>query len=137
MRDVANTGGQKRTSEHAITETSLVSGLLDLGQEACRVLRGTMRAFAQSDAHAARTLWQEDDVVDVRYHLVRHDVMTMLTGTHAISALHQDALIMQRLTYWLWIAHNLERVGDHCTKICKRIVFFLEGETTIRPTEAD
>jgi len=126
---------RKHPSDHMVTEASIVSGLFDLGQEALRVLRGTIRAFDQSDAHAARIIWQEDDVVDVRYHLVRHDVMTMLTGLHAIPALQQDSLIMQRITYWLWIAHNLERIGDHCTNICERIVFFIEGEGTIRPEE--
>ncbi|HEY4388152.1 MAG TPA: PhoU domain-containing protein [Ktedonobacteraceae bacterium] len=128
-------GAQKRPLEHPITEDSIISGLLELGREAGRVLRGTMCAFAQHDAHTARVIWQEDDVVDVRYHLVRHDVMTMLTGMHALPALQQDSLIMQRMTYWLWIAHNLERVGDHCTNLCERIVFFLEGDGTIRPQE--
>jgi phosphate transport system protein len=127
-------GGQKRPETAALTESSIVSGLLDLGKEAQRVLRGTLRAFEENDAQTARIIWQEDDVVDVRYHLVRHDIMTMLAGIHAIPALEQDSLIMQRLTYWLWIAHNLERVGDHCTNICERIVFFLEGDGTIKPT---
>jgi phosphate transport system protein len=117
------------------TEHTIVSGLVDLGQEACRMVQGTMHAFEQSDARAARKLWQEDDIVDVRYHLVRHDVMTLLTAIHAIPALQQDELIMQRMTYWLWIAHKLERVGDHCTNICERIVFFLEGDRTIQPAE--
>jgi phosphate transport system protein len=128
-------GGRKRPSDHAITEDSIVFGLLNLGQEAGRLLRETMRAFEQRDAHAARRIRQEDDVVDVRYHLVRHDVMTMLAGMHAIPALQQDSLIMQRMTYWLWIAHNLERVGDHCTNMCERIVFFLEGDGIIHPEE--
>jgi len=134
-----NTAGRdrKRPSDRTVTEASIVSGIADLGQEARRVLQGAMDAFEQNDAQAARVIWQEDDVVDVRYHLVRHDLMTMLTDIHAIPALQQDALIMQRMTYWLWIAHNLERIGDHCTNICERIVFFLEGEGTIRPTEAE
>lgn len=118
---------------HVVTEASILSGIIDLGREAHRVLQGTMQAFAQNDAQAARTIWQEDDVVDVRYHLVRHDLMTMLTAIHAIPALQQDSRIMQRMTYWLWIAHNLERVGDHCTNICERMVFVLEGEGTIEP----
>ncbi len=130
-------GDRKRPLDRAVTEASIVSGIADLGQEARRVLQGAMDAFEQNDAQAARVIWQEDDVVDVRYHLVRHDLMTMLTDIHAIPALQQDALIMQRMTYWLWIAHNLERIGDHCTNICERIVFFLEGEGTIRPTEAE
>lgn len=70
----------------------------------------------------------------MRYHLVRHDLMTMLADMHAISDLQQDARIMQRMTYWLWIAHNLERIGDRCTTICERLVFVLEGETAIEPT---
>jgi phosphate transport system protein len=122
---------RRRPSDHVVTEASIVSRMVELGQEAHLLLQGVLRAFEQSDARAARTIWHEDDVVDVRYHLVRHEVMTMLTNSHAIPALQQDALIMQRITYWLWIAHNLERIGDHCTNICKRIVFHLEGEGSI------
>ena len=54
--------------------------MLELGREAGRVLKGTIEAFANRDAKAARYIWEEDDVVDVRYHLVRHDLMTMLEG---------------------------------------------------------
>lgn len=68
-------------------EASIVAGILALGQEARQVLQATMQAFATQDAAAARSIWQEDDVVDVRYHLVRHDLMTILAGMHAIPAL--------------------------------------------------
>ncbi len=128
---------QKSQLDHAITENSIISELLNLGQAAYQVLQGTIRAFEQSNAHSARKIWQEDDIVDVRYQLVRHDLTTMLTGTHAITALQQDSLILMRMTYWFWVAHNLERVGDHCTNICERIVFFLEGDETIKSTEKE
>ncbi len=118
-----------------ITEASLMRGLLDLGEEARKVLQGTMRAFANRDATAARAIREEDDVVDVRYHLVRHDLMAMMAGARAIPALQSDALILQRVTYLLWIAHKLERVSDHCTNICERIVFTEEGENIIHTPE--
>jgi phosphate transport system protein len=118
-----------------ITESSILRGILDLGAEARRVLQGTMDAFARRDVDAARSIWEEDDVVDVRYHLVRHDLMTMLAGAHAIPALQNDALILQRATYLLWIAHKLERVADHSSNICERIVFILEGETSIKRSQ--
>jgi phosphate transport system protein len=118
-----------------ITESSILRGILDLGAEARRVLQGTMDAFARRDVDAARNIWEEDDVVDVRYHLVRHDLMTMLVGAHAIPALQNDALILQRATYLLWIAHKLERVADHSSNICERIVFILEGETSIKRSQ--
>ncbi len=117
-----------------ISEVSVLHGTLELGKEARRVLQGTMDAFARHDAAAARYIWEEDDVVDVRYHLVRHDLMSMLEGGQAIPALQSDSRILQRATYMLWIAHKLERVGDHCSNVCERIVFIEEGETSIKPT---
>jgi len=118
-----------------ITEASVMQGMLELGKEARRVLQGTMKAFANRDAKAARYLHEEDDVVDVRYHLVRHDLMAMMTGARAIPALQNDSLILQRFTYLLWIAHKLERVSDHCTNICERIVFTEEGESIVQRAE--
>ena len=120
-----------------ITEEGILHSLLNLGHEARRVLQGTMAAFAKRDVDAARYIWQEDDVVDVRYHLVRHDLMALLSGARAIPALQNDALILQRATYLLWIAHKLERVADHCTNICERIAFIVEGESNIKPLETD
>ena len=111
-----------------ITELSVTHGIIELGREAQRVLQGTMKAFAERNVKAARYIWEEDDVVDVRYHLVRHDLMAMMAGAHAIPALQQDAKVLQRATYLLWIAHKLERVGDHCGNICERVVFIVEGE---------
>ncbi len=115
-----------------VTEASILRGILELGQEARRVLQGAMKAFADRDVKAARSIWEEDDVVDVRYHLVRHDLMTLLAGARAIPALQHDALVLQRATYLLWIAHKLERVGDHASNICERIVFIVEGESRIQ-----
>src|SRR6266516_4220215 len=127
-KDSASENGQ-------ITEASVLDGMLELGREARRVLQGTMEAYAHRDAKAARYIWEEDDVVDVRYHLVRHDLMAMLEGARAIPALQTDSRILQRATYLLWIAHKLERIADHCTNICERIVFIVEGETSIKPTQ--
>jgi phosphate transport system protein len=128
-------GAKKVVPTHAtnnqITEASALQGILDLGHEAIRVLQGTMKAFADRDVRAARYIWEEDDVVDVRYHLVRHDLMAMMAGAHAIPTLQNDSLALQRVTYLLWIAHKLERVADHSTNICERIVFIIEGEASL------
>ncbi|GER87152.1 phosphate transport system regulatory protein PhoU [Dictyobacter vulcani] len=114
-----------------ISEASTLRGILELGRESRRVLQGTMKAFAERDVKAARYIWEEDDVVDVRYHLVRHDLMAMMAGAHAIPTLQNDGKALQRVTYLLWIAHKLERVADHCTNVCERLVFIIEGENEI------
>ncbi len=118
-----------------ISESAIVHSMVELGNEARRVLQGTMDAFARRDAKAARYIWEEDYVVDVRYHLLRHDLMALLEGARAIPALQNDSRILQRATYLLWIAHKLERVGDHCSNICERLVFIVEGETNIKHSQ--
>ncbi|MGZ3624399.1 MAG: phosphate signaling complex PhoU family protein [Ktedonobacteraceae bacterium] len=141
LRSVSQMGIEGNSSASAgedsqVAEASILNGMLELGREAGRVLKGTMEAFANRDAKAARYIWEEDDVVDVRYHLVRHDLMAMLEGARAIPALQNDARILQRATYMLWIAHKLERMGDHCTNICERIVFIVEGEASMKTPQA-
>ncbi len=123
------------SEEHNITEAEIVRNMLELGNEARRVLQGTMQAFANRDVQAARYIWQEDDVVDVRYHLVRHDLMALMEGARAIPALQNDSRILQRATYLLWIGHKLERVADHSSNVCERVVFIAEGEMGMQPPE--
>lgn len=123
------------SEEHNITEAQIVRNMLELGNEARRVLQGTIQAFASRDVRAARYIWQEDDVVDVRYHLVRHDLMALMEGARAIPALQNDSRILQRATYLLWIAHKLERVADHSSNICERVVFITEGEMGMESSE--
>jgi phosphate transport system protein len=125
----------KVSEEHNVTEATIVRNMLDLGNEARRVLRGSVQAFAGRDVKAARFIWQEDDVVDVRYHLVRHDLMALMEGARAIPALQSDSRILQRATYLLWIAHKLERVADHSSNICERVVFIAEGEMGMQQPE--
>ncbi len=134
---IENNRVQENGDNGEITEASILRSLLELGYEARRVLQGTMKAFADRDVNAARYIWEEDDVVDVRYHLVRHDLMALLAGARAIPALQNDSLVLQRATYLLWIAHKLERVADHCTNVCERIVFIVEGETSIKPASLE
>lgn len=114
-----------------VSEAAIIRSLLALGAEALRILHGTMQAFAARDTQAARALWQDDDVVDVRYHLVRHDLMNALKGEQAIKAAQRAPELLKRVTYYLWMAHKLERVADHCTNICERVVFLIEGQGTI------
>jgi len=129
-------GSNNGREDGQVTEASILRGILDLGREARRVLQGTMKAFADRDVNAARAIWEEDDVVDVRYHLVRHDLMTLLAGARAIPALQHDSMILQRATYLLWIAHKLERVGDHASNICERVIFIVAGESNIQAQDS-
>jgi phosphate transport system protein len=118
-----------------LSEALIVRELVQLGMEALHIFQETMKALAHLDVASARFLWQEDDVVDVRYHMVRHNLMSAFWGVPALTAIQQDSKMLQRMTYFLWMAHKLERVSDHCSNICERILFIQEGKGTITVQE--
>jgi phosphate transport system protein len=114
-------------------EIPIMQALLDLGRKVRSLLQETMQAFADRDAAAARRLWEEDKMVDRSAYVVRRDVLAMLEGLQAMAALRLDPHLGQRATSLLWISHELERAADHCSNICERIVFIVQGETDMHP----
>jgi phosphate transport system protein len=120
-----------RGNGYLLNEFLVVRQMLGLGKEVRTVLKRTMRAFAERDAQVARTIWEEHRVVDHHHYVIQRDLMEMLEENKAIPALVYDGHLLQRVTCLLWIAHKLERASDHCTNICQRIVFIVEGATDI------
>ncbi|MDQ6661972.1 MAG: PhoU family transcriptional regulator [Chloroflexota bacterium] len=108
-------------------EATIMKHLLELGTEAQRVLQETLRALAHDDTEAAKQLREEDELVDRRYETVQHELMHILATAPAIPALQHDTSFLQRVAYLLWIAHKLERIADHATKICKKLIYIVEG----------
>ena len=40
----------------------------------------------------------------------------------------QDPSTIQRATYLLWVAHDLERIADRATNIAERVMFVVTGK---------
>jgi phosphate transport system protein len=40
----------------------------------------------------------------------------------------QDPDTIQRATYLLWVAHDLERIADRATNIAERVIFLVTGK---------
>src|SRR5262249_22491168 len=86
-----------------LPEASILQDILVLGREVRSLLQWTMKAFADRDAEAARTLWEQNKVVDKESYIVRRDVMAILEGAHPTLPPQSDPHLMQRATYLLWI----------------------------------
>jgi phosphate transport system protein len=39
-----------------------------------------------------------------------------------------DPKTIERATWLIWVAHNLERIADRVTNVCERVVFLVEGK---------
>jgi phosphate transport system protein len=100
----------------------LVKPLIDIpkmAEKGLDMLRRSLQAFVQRDAQTARTIPDEDDEVDELYNMVYHELLEIML---------KDPHTVDRATYLLWAAHNLERLADRVTNICERIVFVVTGE---------
>ena len=82
------------------------------------MLHRAVGAFVDQDAELARSIPQEDDLVDALYQQVYRELVTMMFA---------NPEIIDRANYLMWAAHNLERVADRVTNICVRTIYVATG----------
>jgi phosphate transport system protein len=87
-----------------------------LGRE---MLRGQLDAFLNRDLEAAQALAQADDEIDALYDQVYRELLLFMV---------QDPKTIARATHLLWVAHNLERIGDRTTNLGEQVVYLVKGE---------
>jgi phosphate transport system protein len=84
----------------------------------CSMLRRGLDAFVRRDPEAAVAIAAEDDVVDALYDQIYRELLVYMI---------EDPKLIQRATWLLWAAHNLERIADRSTNICERVVYMVTG----------
>lgn len=89
---------------------------------ATSMLMDSLEAFKHRDAASARAICDRDDEVDALYEQVYRELLTFMI---------QDPKTIQRATYLMWVAHNLERIADRVTNICERVVYLVEGHIPV------
>lgn len=83
------------------------------------MLHRAIGAFVEMDEKTAMSIPKEDDQIDVLYNKVYHELLDLMIND-------QDNI--DRATFHLWVAHNLERAADRVTNICERTVFTTSGQ---------
>ena len=89
-----------------------------MADRAVAMLRDSLKAYIDLDVDAARQICHADDEVDRLQDSVYEE---------AFRAMLADPSTIQRNTYLLWTAHNLERIADRCTNICERVIYTVTG----------
>lgn len=102
---------------------------------ALNMLKHSLEAFVERDrrkaTQMARSIAISDDEVDVLYDTVQADLIELMK---------QSPDNVERATYLLWAAHNLERVADRATNIAERAIYLVTGMTVnmgVSTTTAD
>jgi len=81
--------------------------------------RGALDAFLKADVALARQVAARDDEVDELYQQIFRELLTYML---------EDPKNISRATFLLWVAHNLERIGDRATNLCERTIFVATGQ---------
>lgn len=99
-------------------ELKTYNELNEMAERALEMLQSALDAFTSSDADKARRLIMKDEEVDKIYdHLINELMKTMA----------QDSAKSTRLARLIFVAKNLERIGDYVKDICKLTVYMKEA----------
>jgi phosphate transport system protein len=99
-----------------------VKPLIDIprmAEKARSMLQRALQAFLDRDVESARAIPLEDDQVDALYSQVYRDLTAIIVA---------DPRLVDRASYLIWVAHNLERVADRVVNICERVILAVTGE---------
>jgi phosphate transport system protein len=83
-------------------------------------LKAAMDAFVNDDAEAAHRVWEADEPIDAIYNGIFRELLTFMM---------EDPRNITAATHMLFIAKNLERIGDHTTNIAERIFYAVRGDS--------
>lgn len=106
-----------------IGEEPFIKELIDIPimkEVCCEMLRDLWDALTNDDAKLAYEIAQKDKEIDKLYERVRQDCLQIM---------HKDpqANINQGMRL-VFIGRYLERIGDHITNICEKIIYAKNGE---------
>jgi len=90
-----------------------------MGELVSARLKDVLDAFAARDIDRARTVWQRDNEVDEHYDSIFRELLTYMMG---------DPRTIASSAHLLFVAKNLERIGDHATNIAELIHYEITGE---------
>jgi len=104
------------TQTHRLRPISLLPSMSKIASE---LVRDSLDAFARRDAELAMEVNRRDQIVDDFYNSIFRAVIT-----HMI----ENPKDIGEAAHLLFIAKNLERIGDHATNVAEMVYFAATGE---------
>jgi len=102
----------------SLPDLGVAAALPELGRMVRERLSAVVDAYVEADAEAALDVWRRDAEVDALYTSLCGDIVRAAGGNADLFATHMHLLFM---------AKNLERIGDHATNIAEVVHFLATG----------
>ncbi len=97
-----------------------VASVQRMGREVGALLGRALDAYARSDAATARAVWEADADIDALHSSLFRELLTYMM---------EDPRDIGVCSHLLFVAKNLERIGDQATNIAELAVYRATGET--------
>jgi phosphate transport system protein len=101
----------------------IVRGVEMMGRTVLTQLKNVLDAYATGEIAKAAEVWNRDEDVDALYNSMFRELLTYMM---------EDPRTISAAAHLLFIAKNLERIGDHATNIAELIHFIVTGESPNR-----
>ena len=124
--DYAANVAKRSTALNLAPPLPQVSGLHAIGTLAVQQLRDVLTAYRDSDVEAAQRIRDRDAEIDTAYTALFRELLTYMM---------EDARAITPCTHLLFMAKNIERVGDHATNIAENVWFLVKGEEQLPPRD--
>lgn len=105
-----------------LAQFNLAGPLAGLGTMARLVqehLKTIIDAIGDDDTEKAISVWRSDETVDELYNTLFREIITYMM---------EDPRNITPCTHLMFIAKNLERIGDHATNIAEMVYYAVTGE---------
>lgn len=96
------------------------TGLSTLAKTANELVSDALEAYRKRDADAAILVRNRDVELDAQYSTLFRELLTYMM---------EDARNITSCAHLLFMAKNIERIGDHATNIAEYTYFLVHGET--------
>ena len=118
----------KNTAKRSVVLTqgsappSAVAGIDRLGRLVRSALKDVLDALSDDDVEKARDVWNRDEEIDQVYTGLFRELLTYMM---------EDPRNIGPTTHLLFMAKNIERIGDHATNIAELVHYEVTGEEMI------
>jgi phosphate transport system protein len=94
-------------------------GIARMGRLAQRLIKDVLDAYAEKNPDKAMVVWARDEEIDDAYNSLFRETLTYMM---------EDARTITSSTHLLFVAKNIERIGDHATNVAETIYFMVKGQ---------
>jgi phosphate transport system protein len=117
--DYASNIAKRSLVINRVAQNFALSGLGQMAALVQQNLKTTIDAVGEADAQKAISVWRADQMVDDLYNTIFRELITYMM---------EDARSISACTHLLFIAKNLERIGDHATNIAELNYYAVTGQ---------